>query len=534
MDLSFFKKKWHFRHQKENEKNLYELFLKARKLNPTDEFLSPNNSHLSDPDNFPEMQKACERVYSAIQKNEKILVFGDYDLDGISGAAILFRTLKLLGANVSVWLPSRADGFGLTKKYAQSAIERKFDLVITTDCGFSDYNSVVSLKEQGIDTIITDHHSIPKKIPPYYAIIHPQYPIMQDTLFAGAGVALKFAQGLLKNNLPAELLEFSALGTVADLVELTNENRIIVALGIECLKKTKNPGLQRLFALSGTKQNEIDVEKIAFFIAPRLNSAGRMAHPMEALALLLGKVENAPILEKINSERQLVTEKYIKQILEELDHNQPALVVKTDATAGIIGLLAGRLQERFNKPVVVLSEEENEFKASCRSPEDFHLADSLKELSSHFLAYGGHAQAAGFSLIKENYSNFEKDFHNLVLKKRGNKPPAPLLKIDAQISLDDLSLESVEQLLCLAPFGAGFSAPVFSIKAEEIYDSRCVGKTGKHLLFRCGSFSAIAFSCADALDFIHKKGSRVEIAFTPEINTWNGSKSVKLKVYDFR
>lgn len=534
MNLSFFGKNWQYRHQKDLNEDLFDTFLKARTLEPTEDFLSPEIVHLSDPKEFPEAEKAKERVYEAIRNNQKILVFGDYDLDGISGAAILFTALKKLGANVAVWLPSREDGFGLTAKFAEAAIKKEFNLVITTDCGISDYDSVSKLQEAGIDVIITDHHSVPAKTPPYYAVLHPLYPVEQKTPFSGAGVALKFAQILLDNNLPAELIEFATLGTIADIVPLRNENRVIVSLGLKYLKNTQNIGLKRLFETAGIKQQEIDAEKVAFFLAPRLNAAGRLDHPMEALALLLGKVENATLLDQINSKRQLLTNDYLEQILKNIDETEPAFVIPTTATAGIIGLLAGRLQEQHSKPIIVLSEEENEYKASCRGPEDFHFAQALRELSHYFSTFGGHAQAAGFSITKDNFQQFKDDFNKLVIAKRGEKPPAPNLYIDAVINPTDLNIQAIEKLLSLAPFGEGFSQPVFSIKSDQITDIRTVGKANNHLSFRVNGISAIAFSCAQAEEFLGNNTGEMEIAFSPDINLWNNQKQISIKVVDFR
>lgn len=531
MTLSFFGKHWRTKRKKTSTESLFDAFVAAREIRPTEQFLNPDVAHLSDPELFPDMTKACERVQSAIQKQESILVFGDYDLDGISGAAIVFKALKRLGANVSVWLPARADGFGFTSKFAEEAIKRRFGLVITVDCGMSNAAQVALLKEQGIDTIITDHHSVQNDIPPAYAILHPAYPQKHPTDFVGAGVAFKFAQALLGDRLTSDFLELATLGTIADMGSLEGENRTLVALGIAALRKTENKGLKKLLALAKIAREEIDTEKIAFVIAPRLNAAGRLAHPMESLKLLLGEEDKAQILERINSDRRQKTGDFLEQISKQIDSQSSTIVLQTEAPAGIIGLLAGQLCERYNRPTVILSSEsEAHLVASCRGPDDFHLADALRALSHHFLSFGGHQKAAGFSLLREKLADFTADFATLVEEKRGKEPPPPILNIDAEVMAGDLTVAEVERLNALAPFGEGHAHPVFLLKDPVIAEQRAVGKSGTHLFLRLADgHSAIGFSCGLASERKIK-----EIAFTPEIAEWQGKREVKIRIVDLR
>jgi len=524
--MSLLNKNWQIKTEKKASESLFDVFIRSRNLKLTDEFISPQKKHLTDPFLFSDMQKAVERVQKSIKKGEKILVFGDYDLDGISGSAIMFKTLKQLNANVSVWLPSRADGFGLNKKFTQEIIKRKFNLLITVDTGISDFEHITKLLENGIDTIITDHHSIPKKIPETVAILHPNE---HETAFVGAGVAMKFSQALLDKDFTDEYLELAMLGTIADIGNLSNENRTIVALGLEAMRTTKNEGLQSLCAISNIQLSDLNEEKIAFSVAPRLNASGRVSHPMHSLELLLGNRKKAQLLEQLNEKRREMSDRFLKEILKNVDKNSSAIIVKSSASSGIIGLLAGRLTEQFSRPSIVLCEENGKMKASCRSVEDFNIIEALRKIPEHFEVFGGHAEASGFTLRNNNIDKFKKDFLALSDVEFKEKSFMQKLNVDAELIISDLNLESLEALLALAPFGAGFSEPIFSVKNPEINDLRLVGANKNHLFARIAGFSSIMFNVDSLPNFQIK-----EIAFTPQIEEWNGEKQIKLRICDIR
>ena len=542
MTTSFFKKNWLYQIEDSKEKNLFEIFKLSRQIKEEslEKFLHSSFKDLSSADIFPDAKKISQRIFRAIDKKEKIIVFGDFDLDGISASAILFETLKALGANVSVLLPSRSDGFGLSDKFVKHAIDNKINLFITCDCGISNCEEIEKLKEHKIDTIITDHHSIGEKVPEAFAIMHPAFLKKQSTDFTGAGVAFKLAQKLLTDkfvekaeNFLTYLLQLAALGTIADVGELKNENRTIVALGIEALKTTKNRGLQKLFGISKIIPESIDSEKIAYLLAPRLNAPGRISHPIYSLQLILGKTENAQLIDQLNERRKELTEKALKEVYKKINTKNAAIIVKNNyLPSGIIGLVCGRIAEEFNKPTVIITKNKTKLIASCRGPENFDFSANLKKLKDLFIKSGGHARAAGFSMKESNFLSFEKKFIALVEKDLGKDSLPPVLKIDAPINQSQLTIENIELLQTFAPFGAGFPYPVFSFKNPQIDNIRLVGKNNDHFSARFNGFSGIGFCCEKMPEFIQDRN--IEVAFTPEINTWNNQKEIKLKIVDVR
>jgi single-stranded-DNA-specific exonuclease len=547
---SFFNKNWHYRLQeKQSKSSLVELFLESRAIDEDQLNIlqSSKIGNLSDPNEFKDLPKALSRIFNAIDQNEPITVFGDFDLDGISATAIVYETLRSLGAKLTALLPKREDGFGLTAKYVEHLKNSSAKLVITVDCGIANKAEITELKEQGIDTIITDHHSLPPEIPNALAIIHPQYPTVHQTDFTGAGVAFKLAQGLIAESLkrsgrPAtsktvlfleRLLEFAALGTIADLGKLINENRLIVKLGLNSLRRTKNPGMRQLLKKARINPQEIDVEKVAFFLAPRLNAAGRIAHPIYSLYLLLGDQSQAEILESLNNQRRDLTQSLMREILNNLDDSKSLIIARSkNYHPGIIGLLAGRLADQFGKPAIVLFEAEDYFFASCRGPEDFHFTSALKEVEELLIGYGGHQQAAGFSLKTKNFKEFSKKFTRLVNQKRGSKPPKGKLLIDSQVESSSFCLKQAQELIKLAPFGTGFEAPIFSLKKPQLKNLRCVGRDSNHLTAELNNARLIGFSCAQMLKLL--KGKNFELALTPDISTWKGKTRLELKIVDAR
>ena len=542
MPQSFLQNQWQFRTREFSENStLLEIFTQARGLRKEDlpEFCQAKVSQLSDPEQFPQMKVAVKRILQAMKAQEKVLVFGDFDLDGISAAAILFAILKKLGTKVSAVLPSRRDGFGLSGKFVNFAMKNDFKLFITCDTGIANFAEIERLRSAGVDTIVTDHHSVPKRIPNALAILHPKFPVVHTTDFTGAGVALKLAQGLLQKvkvegagSLLMQLLEFAALGTVADLGSLQNENRTIAALGIASLRETKHPGILQLLENAQIAPREIDAEKISFFLAPRLNAPGRLAHPITSLELLLGKVNNAAILEKINRQRQELVEQSLEKVFGKVDVGSNAIVCfDENFHPGLIGLLAGKLAERFGKPAVAACRVGQKVVASCRGPADFHFARALKEMESLLQKSGGHRQAAGFSIAPGNFEKFSSSFEALVAEKRGASPPQKVLQIDGVIPPSSLTLKNVQSLQDLAPFGMGFPAPIFTLKNPAISLGRNVGKTGKHFACRVEGLRAIGFSLAGLDRFLQGAGN-FALAFTPEVSSWQGKTSVQLKIVD--
>jgi single-stranded-DNA-specific exonuclease len=558
--LSFFGKKWEFRANENPTGTLAEAFATAREIPAENwrKFCAPQIADLVEPEQFFEMSAAVEKILSAIRAGKKIAVFGDFDLDGISATAILFETLKILGGKVTAILPARADGFGLSEKFVHRAIAEKIELFITADCGVSNLKEIEKLNAAGVETIVSDHHSRGENLPAA-TILHPARAAREFEFLTGAGVALKLAQALLEKVfgakfdrekkfatkiLPPEfknvreffehLLALAALGTVADLGKLVGENRTIVSLGISNLRNSKNAGIAALLQAAEIAPEEVNSEKIAFFLAPRLNAAGRLAHPVESLKLLLGEVSRAKILNDLNRQRQEITAESLEEILKKINLNRAALVYRGDKFhPGIIGLLSGQLCEKFGKPAIVACRVGEILVGSCRSGEDFHLADNLKKLEKFLRKSGGHAQAAGFSIESKNFTAFEREFQKLVGKIRGKNPPPPTLKVDAEISVKNLNFPAAEKLSFFGPFGEGFPAPIFVLKNPEVANLRRVGKNFDHLSLTVAGQNAIAFRAVEMDKFL-LNSKDFSLAVSPEISFFNSNPRLQLKIIDAR
>ncbi|MFA6917723.1 MAG: single-stranded-DNA-specific exonuclease RecJ, partial [Candidatus Gracilibacteria bacterium] len=418
--MSFLGKKWIIKNETK-DKGTIEKVLDNRKVADINDGMI-----FHDPFLLEDMEKAVARIKKAIEKQDRIIVFGDYDVDGISGAAIMIITLKKLGANVSYRLPHRVnDGYGLSEKFIDEFIEKQINLVITVDCGISCVREIQKAKDHNIDVIITDHHAVPEHLPNAVAILHPRlpnskYPFKELT---GAGMALKLAQALLgpsnDNEFFEELIALASLGTVADLGILQGENRLIVKKGLKNLLNTKSGGLKKLVELAELKdQNMIDAYTISFRIAPRINAAGRIGDPYLALSLLLQDEGSKKVhalgqkLEDLNVERQNKTEKATKEA-EAFFTNQtelPYILVSEhkDWHVGILGLVAAKLVEKYNRPAIIMQDFGDTLVASARSPRFFNITEALAELKEYLVSFGGHAQAAGFSLKKENLEKFKE------------------------------------------------------------------------------------------------------------------------------
>ncbi len=542
----------------DSQKSLYENFLAFTGKTDSD-FSSVQFEDFLSPFDFQDMRKAINVLEEIIEKKERILIFGDYDLDGMSGTAVLFLALKTVGANVSYRLPSREDGYGLSEKFIDEAHEKNVKLFITTDCGVSNVVEVQKARDLGMNVIITDHHSVGEELPNANAILHP---LVKDEPFSdkdltGAGVAWYFARAMLQNkfgadktkNLEIELLEIALLGTVADCGALKGENRKIVMIGLEKLKSTTNKGLLELLLVSRSDINNLTAETIAFFIAPRLNASGRLAHPTISLELLLGNKERAYDLEKLNKERQELVNIFLAEADEQVtgeneknQENNPTILVKSDKwPGGVIGLISGRLAEQYARPTIAFEVTPDKITGSCRGPIGFNIAKTLKEIQSDFPEYfygcGGHAQAAGLSLYPEYFENFCTEFNSRVQNERGEIPPSPELEylsvINASFTVDD-----IKNLQKAQPFGIGNPAPCFKFSDCLVIRSRTVGKDKSHLSLFIKTkiegqenLSAIWFRGGE-FEMNIPANTTIDILAVPKVNEWNGQESISLQVVD--
>ncbi|MFC1615514.1 single-stranded-DNA-specific exonuclease RecJ [Patescibacteria group bacterium] len=552
--MSFQNRKWIIKNLN-TQKSAYQKVLENRgNLN------FDKNVKLHDPFLFGDMEKAIDRIHKAIKSNERIIVFGDYDVDGISGTAILVHLLKELGAQVSYRIPNRVkDGYGFTEKFIQEFIENDVSLVITVDCGISCHKEIKKAASQGIDFIVTDHHQVPAEIPKHAcAILHPgmpktKYPFKDLT---GSGVAFKLAQALIIKNYPPEksqelfeeYIDLASLGTVADLGPLLNENRYIVKRGLEILKKTKWIGLRQIMEMANVTSDNIDTNTIGFQIGPRINAAGRIGDPYIALSLLLQKeksnktFELSKKLEQLNRERIELTydalEEAEEQILKNHDQLPEILIAEgPDWHVGIVGLVAGRLAERYGRPSIIMQDFGDTLVASARSLEFFDITQALRECQDLLETFGGHAQAAGFGLKKENLEKFKKRISIYTKKQLKEIELKSILDIDCEIKPEEISFDLLENLKKLEPFGVANQKPKFLLANIEPFFVDQVGKEAKHLRFKVNinnqEFTVIAFSMGHHADSIRQRRN-VDIAFHLNRNVWNNRETLQLQALDIR
>ncbi|MFH1286678.1 MAG: single-stranded-DNA-specific exonuclease RecJ [Candidatus Magasanikbacteria bacterium] len=544
-----------------------------------DEFLNPDYSQdIHDPFLFRDMEKTVNRLLDAIEKNEKIIIHGDYDADGVSGCTVLATLFEALHfTNFDVFLPHReTDGYGLNEKNIQTFIDEKANILITCDCGISNFAEIEKANEGGIDVIITDHHSIPETVPNAFAIIHPKiegetYP---DKGLAGGAVAFKLAQGILKkhkeNNVALPngaahdvhekwLLDMVAISSVADMVPLIGESRTLTKYGLIVLNKTKRIGLQKMFLEIGIKEEdgsmkrEIDADTIGFRIAPQINAAGRLNHANVAYKLM---VTHDPIeatdlafeLNRENDERRKLTEQYVKKAIERIEAHQmnnPILFAfDKDWSPGLVGLVSSKLKEKYNKPCIVMTENDGQFMGSGRSVEGFNVIEAIGELSDLFEKFGGHPMAFGFTLKS---TDLMEEFKEKLMAKYHEKTKgldmSPKLAIDAKIHLDDITWELYDSLEKFAPFGQANPKPKYLAKHLTVRDIQPVGKDKTHLKIMIASDSGkirktIGWSLCNSGDpdwcRILKKGDTIDMVFEVGVNEWNGNRELQLLIVDLK
>ena len=512
-------------------------------------FLEPTRNDFYDPFLLPDMEKAVDRIIEAINNQEKVMIFGDYDVDGITSVTVLKKFLKERGLETGYYIPNRLEeGYGLNKEAVEKIIEQGYTLIITVDCGISGIEEIEECNKLGVQTIVTDHHEQGENIPNAYAVVDAKrkdnkYPFRE---LAGVGIVFKLIQAIsTKLNLEEKeylkYLDIVAVGTISDIVPLINENRVIAKLGLMLIKMTKNIGLRELIIASNYKQ--IDSNTISFGIAPRINACGRMGHQEEALKLFLTDniVEAKEItnkLNKYNSERQEKEGNIFKQALEKLQteniENRNTIVLGGDNWYhGVIGIVASKLTESFFKPTILVCFEGEEGKGSGRSIPSFDLHEALSYSGDYLEKFGGHAMAVGLTLKKENFENFKEKFEEFA-EQKNIKQILPTIKIDCEISKNDLKLETVEELKKLEPFGEKNQRPCFVYKGLKINSIRALSE-GKHLKLSLRDdnqlIDAIGFNLGHLADeFLI--GDKVDIVGILEINEYNGIKKVQINLKD--
>ena len=514
-------------------------------------FLHPKLSDLYDPFLFNDMDKAVDRILKAIDQKEKITIYGDYDVDGITSATILVKYFTNLNANVDAYLPNRlSEGYGLNEASLDSIHESGTKLLVTVDCGISGYEEVEYAKKLGMDVIITDHHECHERIPNCIAVIDAKRPDSNYPFngLAGCGVSFKLAQAISKKlKLPDEsylnYLDIVALGTIADIVPLVEENRIIVKYGLEMMKKTENPGLKALINSSALKS--IDSSAISFGLAPRINACGRMGQAELALKMLLTDnlkeaVDIATKLQEMNRNRQEIERGIINEAIEQIEKEKLSddkiiVVGKENWHHGVIGIVSSKITESYYKPSILICFEGEEGKGSGRSVDGFDLHAALTACSNYLQKFGGHEMAIGLTLDKSNFENFRKAICDYAKDKLPDES-VPTIKYDAEITCKDVSKDIINELKLLEPYGEGNPAPLFAYKNIKVDSIRTLSND-KHLKLNVKDehriFSAIAFNMGEKKNSI-RMGDKADILCAIELNTYNGIEMIQLNIKDIK
>lgn len=510
------------------------------------DFLEPSLDQLHDPYELHDMDKAVTRIRQAIENYEQILIYGDYDADGMTSASIVKEALEQLGAECQVYLPNRfTDGYGPNASVYKYFIENQgISLIVTVDNGVAGHEAIELAQSMGVDVIVTDHHSMPEVLPDAYAIVHPEHPEAEYPFkhLAGCGVAFKLATALLEE-VQVELLDLVAIGTIADMVSLTGENRILVKYGLSVLKNTQRIGLQELFKIAGIQENEVDEETVGFQIAPRLNALGRLDDPNPAIELLTGFDEEeardiALMINQKNDERKEMVQHIYDEAKFMIDPKKPVQVLAGKGwNPGVLGIVAGRLLEELHQPVIVLNIENGLAKGSARSIEAVDIFEALDPHRDLFVAFGGHAGAAGMTLETSKLEALSQVLVAYIEDNQVDLSTKNELFLDEELSLPDLTLETLKNFEKLAPFGMDNKKPVFYLKDFNVENARTMGAGNTHLKLKISqanvAFEVVAFGLGNlATEFSQTKN--LELAVTLSVNKWNGQTSLQLMLVDAR
>lgn len=518
-------------------------------------FLSKSMQAVHNPFLLPDMDKATDRILLALEEKQKICIYGDYDVDGITATVLLYKYLLSYGADVSYYIPDREEeGYGINIKAINKISKTGCKLLITVDCGITATGETELAKAQGMDVIITDHHTCMEKLPAATAVINPkrkdsEYPFPD---LAGVGVAFKTVLALSvrlgesTKDVFYKYAPYAAIGTVADVVSLTSENRVIVDRGIKTIKTRPAPGISALLEIAGVK--ELSAGSIAFSIAPRINAAGRMGSAKTAVELLLSENPNtakeiAAELDTENQRRRAAEKDIFEEAQKFLDDNpsilsKPVLVIAGECWhKGVVGIVASRLSEKYYKPTILISYEDGTGHGSCRSIEGFNITEALAFSSDLLDKYGGHAMAAGLTVKTENIEHLADKINKFAKEKLSKEILTPKLPIDLRITAASLTEENIRIISGLEPFGEGNHMPVFAICGAEIASCMPMGEEGAHLRLQLKKdgvkLSCVAFRMGELYNSL-PAGKIVDIAFTPEINNFGGRQSIQLRIEDIK
>jgi single-stranded-DNA-specific exonuclease len=516
------------------------------------DFLNPDYAKLHDPFLFADMNQAVARIWQAIEKKEKITIYADYDADAITAASVVYLGLQKLGITAACYIPDRfTEGYGMNLDAIKSLAAAGTSLIITVDCGINAVEEALFCKTLGVDLIITDHHELTHELPEAYAVINPKNPAdhYPFQFLTGVGVAFKLIQGLFSKSealaeWPKWLLDLVAIGTVADIQSLSGENRILVSFGLKVLNKTRWRGLRSLIAAAGLRDRKFDAFTLGFVLAPRINAAGRIKHGDVAFNLLVSQNETeadllAAELNELNRKRQTLTEQILSEAKAQIElasDKKVLLAVGSDWPKGVVGLVAGKLSEEYNRPVLAISSADGLAVGSARSTPNFDIVAALGSAKDLLQKYGGHTQAAGFTLASENLTSLHQklldyaETLNLAVSEA-------VLEVDAEVVPADITWENFGFLEQFSPFGFGNPEPKFVGRGFEVLEFRTVGAQNQHLKLKLGfgmhRLSAIVFG-RGFLNQTLALGKKLDAVFELSANEWNGNKEMQLKILDIK
>ncbi len=520
-------------------------------------FINADIGELYDPFLLKGAEGASQRIIKAIENKEKITVYGDYDVDGITSTVVLVKFLKSHGADVDYYIPDRLEeGYGINTLAIDSIAKANTKLLITVDCGITAVDEIEYAKNKGMEVIVTDHHECKDNLPKAEFVINPKQPGCNYPFkkLAGVGVVFKLIQAItlkLKfhmKELIEEYIDLVALGTVADVMPLEDENRIIVKNGLKHINYSTNYGIRALLKTADIKTNQITTSIVGFGLAPRINAAGRMGDPQSAVSLLLSSDETeaqkyAALLEEENRERQRIENDIFCEAIEIIKDNKDiendyVLVLSHDGWHhGIIGIVASKISEKYNKPCILISTDEHgRGKGSGRSIKGFNLFEALKNCSDKLVKFGGHELAAGLGIEKEKISEFRKEINRYAKELLKEEDFIPLMQIDAELPVQYLNLNTAEKLAILQPYGMGNPSPVFYTPELIVMSLRTLSD-GKHLKMTLVKndmyIDVIGFGMGDRADII-KQGDKIDIVYNLDINVYRGEKQAQLHLRDLR
>lgn len=528
------------------------LLARDIKYNEIDKFLNGTLKDIKDPYLLKDMNKLVDRIDKAIQNKEKICIYGDYDVDGITSITIMYQFLSSLGADVTYYLPDRLiEGYGVNTSALDVIKKRGVSLVITVDCGITAVEETKYAKSIGLDICITDHHECAEILPDAIAIVNPKQKddSSEYKFHAGVGVAFKCLMALskkygLSENSYLKYLDIVAIGTISDIVALTDENRIISKYGLAMIKNTQNIGLKALIELLDIK--EIDSTAVSFSLAPRINACGRMGKAGVAVELLLEKdIEKAKqiaiTLDELNTKRQEIEKEIFENAIDMINlngmENKKSIVLYNKSWHnGVIGIVASKLVNMYQKPVILLTKENNVIRGSGRCQQGISLYDSLTKCKDTLIQFGGHELAAGLSIEEENLQKFIDEFEKVIFEEVGDKEPEQIIDIDMQIFEKDLNVSLIKDLYKLRPYGQSNKVPQFLYKGLKITAIRTL-KDDKHLKLTLKDnkflLDALAFSQGNRRDEL-RLGDKIDVVCSVEVNTFTSPRTIQLILQDFK